>query len=224
MDSGAFSEISINGKYTYSVDEYLGFVQLHQPSLFFNMDYMCEPFVLAKTGLTVKQHQQMTVDNQIKIMDRLDKYDIKGQFAGCIQGWKVEDYLTMIDQLKAHGLITHRMGVGSICRRNSENDIIKVLEAVKHELPSVDLHAFGAKNKILSFPPVHDYVYSSDSMGWSYDGRRVDKKPCAQCYRHCLNCANCHTYMMMWYNRLMQVHDETRKQKTLAFSYEKAIA
>jgi hypothetical protein len=222
MDSGAFSEITINGKYTYTVDEYLKYVELHQPSLFFNMDYMCEPFVLAKTGLTVKEHQQMTIDNQIKIMDRLDKYDIQGQFSGCIQGWKVEDYLSMIDQLKAHGLITRRMGVGSVCRRNSKNDIIKVLEAVKHELSSTELHGFGCKTDILKEPAIYNYLHSQDSMAWSYDGRRVETKPCPNCYRNCLNCANCHTYMMLWYDRLKEVHNSTMKQKTIEY-YNLAI-
>ncbi len=52
MDSGAFSEINLNGKYTFTPEEYLHYVELHQPNLFFNMDFMCEPFVLQKTGLT----------------------------------------------------------------------------------------------------------------------------------------------------------------------------
>ncbi len=224
MDSGAFSEISINGKYTYTPEEYLRYVELHQPTLFFNMDYMCEPFVLEKTGLTVREHQQRTIDNQIRIMDLLDKYDIRGEFAGVVQGWTVDDYLYCIDQLKAHGLVTPTMGVGSVCRRNSKNDIIKVLEAVKIELPKIELHAFGCKTDILKDPSVYNYIDRCDSMAWSYDGRRVEQKPCKDCPRHCLNCANCPTYMMKWYDRLLQVHDETRKQKTLSFQYVKAIS
>lgn len=223
MDSGAFSEININGHYTYTPEEYLKYVEMHQPSRFFNMDYMCEPFVLAKTGLTVKEHQARTIENQIKIMDLLNKYDITGEFCGCIQGWKIDQYLEHIDALKAHGLITPKMGVGSVCRRNSKAQIVEVLNAVKTELPCVKLHGFGVKTDILKEPLIYDCLDTCDSMAWSFDGRRIEKKPCLDCQHHCKNCANCHVYMMKWYDRLREVHDMTIKQKTLR-TYELGVA
>jgi len=217
MDSGAFSEININGRYTFTPEEYLRYVEMHQPSLFFNMDYMCEPFVLERTGLTVKEHQARTIDNQIKIMDLLDKYDIRGEFAGCIQGWQIEDYLTHIDDLKKNGLITRRMGVGSVCRRNSKNQILEVLRAIKNELPAVKLHGFGVKTDILKEPVVYECLDSCDSMAWSFDGRREETKQCSNCLSKAKNCANCHVFMLKWYDRLKEVHDITIKQKTLGY-------
>lgn len=224
MDSGAFSEININGHYTYTPEEYLKYIELHQPSMFFNMDYMCEPFVLAKTGLTIKEHQNRTIENQIKIMDLLDKYDIRGDFCGCIQGWKIEDYLNHIDALKAHGLITPTMGVGSVCRRKSKAQIVEVISTVKNELPSIKLHGFGVKTDILKEPMIYDCLDSCDSMAWSFDGRRIEHKPCLNCPSNCKNCANCHVYMLKWYDRLKHVHDTTIKQKTIDhYNIAKAI-
>lgn len=216
MDSGAFSEINLNGKYTFTPDEYLHYVELHQPKLFFNMDWMCEPFVLQKTGLTIKEHQERTIYNQIKIMDILDNYDIKGKFAGCIQGWITEDYLRHVDMLKDQGLITSKMGIGSVCRRKSKIQILKILQAVKQELPNTKLHGFGIKTDILKEPLVYECLDSCDSMAWSFAGRKINPKPCTNCeYPNAKNCANCYHYMLKWYNNLQKVHDTTRKQKTL---------
>ncbi len=213
MDSGAFSEININGKYTFTPEEYLKYIELHQPRLFFNMDYMCEPFVLEKTGLTIRQHQEKTIENQIKITDLLKNYNIKGEFAGCIQGWNIDDYLHHIDMLKSQGLITEKMGVGSVCRRNSKKDIIEILQAVKQELPNTKLHGFGVKTDILKERIIYDYLDSCDSMAWSFAGRRIKNKSCAVCeYPNAKNCANCYHYMIKWYDRLKIVHDDTIKQ------------
>jgi hypothetical protein len=225
MDSGAFSEITINGKYTFTVNEYLHYVEMHNPGLFFNMDYMCEPFVLEKTGGTVKEHQQKSIDNQIKIMDHIHEYNIKGDFAGCIQGWKINEYLEHIDMLKAHGLITPRMGIGSICRRDKTEDIVKIIETVKHELPNVKLHGFGVKLKVYEYPAAHECLYSADSSAWSYDGRREETKQCGDCiHPGAKNCANCHVHMLKWYNRIIRVQSSVSKQRTFESYMANAIS
>jgi hypothetical protein len=204
MDSGAFTELNLNGKYTYSVDDYLAQVEKHQPTLFFNMDYMCEPFVLKKTGKTVAEHQTSTIVNQIRILEKLDEYNIKGTFAGVIQGWTVEDYLNHIDTLKSCDLILPYMGVGSVCRRTSPNQIAEILLAIKKELPGhVKLHGFGLKWNVLNVDGVVDCLYSSDSMAWSFIGRKTINKPCMNCiYPNQKNCANCYKFMLKWYGRL----------------------
>jgi hypothetical protein len=215
MDSGAFTEISINGKYTFTPQEYLHYIELHQPKIFFNKDFMCEPSILKKTGMTVKQHQEKTIDNQIKIMNLLENYNINSVFAGCIQGWEISDYLNHIDMLKQGGLITSKMGVGSVCRRNSKSQILEILQAVKQELPNTKLHGFGIKTDILKEPLVYKYLDSCDSMAWSFAGRKIKSKPCPVCeYTDAKNCANCYRFMLKWYKRLQDVQDITIKQKT----------
>src|ERR1700761_4177548 len=65
MDSGAFSEISAHGRYRVSVDEYAA--QCDRWSKVGNFqcaatqDFMCEPFIVQKTGLSVREHQRLTV-------------------------------------------------------------------------------------------------------------------------------------------------------------------
>src|SRR6188472_1632953 len=61
MDSGAFTELSMHGKYRSSVAEYADAARRWAQDLSLtavvSQDYMCEPFILEKTGLTVDQHQ-----------------------------------------------------------------------------------------------------------------------------------------------------------------------
>src|SRR5215470_6413422 len=62
MDSGAFTEILKYGKYRHSVEEYAAEVKRWRGNgellAAVSQDYMCEPFILAKTGLTVEDHQR----------------------------------------------------------------------------------------------------------------------------------------------------------------------
>src|SRR5882757_10614651 len=65
MDSGAFTEISQHGHWRTPVEDYAA--QIKRWSTNGNLlaavaqDYMCEPFIVAKTGMSVTQHQQLTV-------------------------------------------------------------------------------------------------------------------------------------------------------------------
>src|SRR4051812_25047532 len=65
MDSGAFTEISKFGEYRTSVAEYAAEINrwVDDPKLVaaVSQDYMCEPFILEKTGLTVEDHQRLTI-------------------------------------------------------------------------------------------------------------------------------------------------------------------
>ena len=54
MDSGAFTEVAIHGGYRHGVDEYAAEIKRWSACgtlmAAVAQDYMCEPFVVAKTG------------------------------------------------------------------------------------------------------------------------------------------------------------------------------
>jgi hypothetical protein len=54
------------------------------------MDWMCEPWIVEKTGLSVREHQERTVANYLALRDR-------GPFIPVLQGWTLEDYETCVD-------------------------------------------------------------------------------------------------------------------------------
>src|SRR5262249_51387116 len=67
MDSGAFTEISTHGHYRHSVEQYAAEInRWAYPGsgmiAAVSQDYMCEPFILQKTGLTIEDHQRLTIE------------------------------------------------------------------------------------------------------------------------------------------------------------------
>ena len=67
MDSGAFTEISTYGHYRHSVEHYAEVINrwaAADPRLVAAVaqDYMCEPFIVEKTGLSVAEHQRLTIE------------------------------------------------------------------------------------------------------------------------------------------------------------------
>lgn len=170
LDSGGFRQVIKYGKYRHTHEKYLSQIEMLKPKYFFNMDYMCESFALEKTGLSIKEHIEKTIDNHITILDKLNDYNIKSQFLGVIQGFEVDDYIYCIDRMKEQDIIQNYMGVGSVCRRNAEREIYEVLNAIHNEIPDTKLHAFGVKGTIFDAPygsRVVELLHSCDSMAWS---------------------------------------------------------
>ena len=169
VDCGGFSSSLIAGGYRTSDAEYLQFVQKINADLFALRDYPCEPQILKKWHRTVKDHIEMTVNHHIKLLDLCA--DIEAEPVAVVQGWKVEDYLECIDRFREQGLITDFVAIGSICRRGSQNQVRKIVSAIKGELPNVKLHGFGISLNALRYKDVWDALYSADSGAWDFLSR-----------------------------------------------------
>lgn len=172
MDSGAFTEISAHGRYRSSVREYAvearRWIGLGHLELIVSQDYMCEPFILDKTGMTVAMHQALTIIRY----DDLLQCDPGRPVMPVLQGFAPVDY---VEHVKAYGSrLTEgmRVGVGSVCKRNADPvSIIAVLSAIKLVRPDLKLHGFGLKTTALAYPEICLLLYSADSMAWSYRAR-----------------------------------------------------
>lgn len=230
MDSGAFQEIFINGKYTYDVEEYQKAILLHKPDIFVNMDFMCEPNNLRKTGMSIKEHQDRSTDHQITLKNFAEDNDLC--FMGTLQGWKTTEYLEHLDILQEQGILTEITGVGSICRRAATFKILNILRTIKNAAPSwIKLHGFGVKTSLLKYRESYDLLHSVDSMAWSYAGRKAGEqavgiggnlfgKSCLvngnkTCYRNTDDCANCERYMLKWLGKIEKLIKQNDKQTQL---------
>ncbi len=172
MDSGAFTEIATHGYYRESVDAYV--VQIERWRTCGNMlaavsqDYMCEPWIIAKTGLTIADHQRLTIERYDAIRAKTTAFVMP-----VLQGFAPSDY---VEHLRAYGArLTPEMwvGVGSVCKRNADpGTIYDVLRAIKRERPDLRLHGFGLKTTALGDGGVFDLLHSADSMAWSFAARR----------------------------------------------------
>jgi hypothetical protein len=163
MDSGIGGMFK-GKKRDLSIDEYALVLQKWHPPIAWSYDWPCEPGLRNTFHYSVKQAQDWTTENTIWL---LENYPV----SSVIQGWDVDDYLRHIDDLKSHGLLTERMGIGSICRRGQINKISRIIREIHRELPSwVKLHGFGVKISILNTDAFH-CLFSADSASWNMERR-----------------------------------------------------
>jgi len=173
MDSGAFSTIATHGGYPAPVEEYAA--EIHRWKTNGNLlaavaqDYMCEPWMVAKTGLSVREHQRLTIERY----DALTRLVPDVYILPVLQGYNVEEYVAHVhmygDRLAPYAWV----GVGSVCKRNTSPQIIaEILEAIHAVRPDLALHGFGIKKTALYSPAVRMQLVSADSMAWSFAARR----------------------------------------------------
>lgn len=205
LDSGGFSELSLHGGWRTTPEEYVAAVkrydrEIGQLEWAAGQDYMCEDEMLARTGLTVEEHQRRTVANFVRLEQlwhQDDDADLhpEAPFMPTVQGRTVEDYLRCWDMFSEAGvdLSTYpSVGVGSVCRRQHTEEIREVLEALRERDPEVPLHGYGVKTQGLR--KYGDLLASADSLGWSYNARRNPRLP--GCTHE--KCSNCLKWALRW--------------------------
>jgi len=171
VDSGGFSFFCREYDYNYDFEKYLQYVLRKDANYFAVPDYPCEPELLKRRNTTVEENQNRTIENQLKIMELIDAQypELKKRLVCVVQGWKVEDYFNMIEKLREQGLLTNLIGIGSICRRNREKEIRRIILALRNNLSSkYKLHAFGVKFNVLRYKDVWESLYSADSCSYRY--------------------------------------------------------
>jgi hypothetical protein len=173
LDSGAFTELARYGHYRHSVQEHADQIKLWktcgQLLTAVSQDYMTEPFILEKTGLTIADHQRLTIERY----DKLLECDTGVYILPVLQGYQPEEYVAHIRQYGGRLGYGMWVGVGSVCKRNSKPEQIEaVLRAIKRERPDLRLHGFGLKITALGNKVVRDLLWSADSMAWSFAARR----------------------------------------------------
>lgn len=178
VDSGAFTELAIHGRYRHSHIHYAEeLYRLHHSgvvriSCAVSQDYMCETFMLAKTGKTIAEHQELTIERYGTLMvENLPIYILP-----VLQGYAPEDYARHLDMYGRDLVHGAWVGVGSVCKRNGKPDaIVQVLTAIKEKRPDLRLHGFGLKKTSLLDSRVRALLYSADSMAWSFAARRAGR-------------------------------------------------
>jgi hypothetical protein len=174
MDSGAFTEVTAHGGYRAGVADYAAEIRRWRScgnlQAAVAQDYMCEPFALAATGLSLSEHQSLTVQRfrQLAALDTAGVYVMP-----VLQGYAPDDYRRCVDLYGSDIPSGAWVGVGSVCKRNATvRSILEVLSAIKGHRSDLRLHGFGLKTTALSNGRVFDMLHSADSMAWSFAARR----------------------------------------------------
>jgi hypothetical protein len=199
LDSGGFTELSLHGKWITPADSYAAAVsryagQIGRLDFAAPQDWMCEPFMIERTRLSVREHQDRTVASYLE----LRRIAPGLPFIPVLQGWRLADYLACADLYAAEGIDLAALplvGLGSVCRRQSTGEIAAIVGTLARR--RIRLHGFGVKTGGLH---LYGPRASADSMAWSYAARRL--APLPGCTGH-KNCANCLVYATRWRDRTL---------------------
>ncbi|MEI7913078.1 MAG: hypothetical protein WCK77_25950 [Verrucomicrobiota bacterium] len=172
MDSGAFTEIANYGHYREIPLAYVAQIERWRKCgnmlAAVSQDYMCEPWILEKTGMNIPEHQRLTISRYDAIQSNTTMYIMP-----VLQGYAPADY---VRHLQMYGRRIKKgmwVGVGSVCKRNGDpGAIYDVLSAIKAVRPDLRLHGFGLKTTALADGGVFDLLHTADSMAWSFAARK----------------------------------------------------
>lgn len=213
LDSRGFSEIKQHGRFTFPPNEYAAFVArlksewgdlLAHASI---MDWMCEPEMLTRTGLTVADHQQRTVQSYLDLREIAPALP----WLPVLQGYSHDDYHRCADLYESRGVSLCSLplvGIGSVCRRQGMLDAARIIKSL-YVRGFTNLHGFGFKvtGLVSKGMKLAQYLKSSDSMAWSFRARKAWKtdrcRLCDGSEPHKGACNNCLRWALTWRERLV---------------------
>lgn len=204
LDSGGFTELNLYGEWRLTPHQYVARVRRYYDEIgrlnwAAPQDYMCEPFVLEKTGKTVTEHQRLTVENYLDLRTLSPELP----FIPVLQGWQPDDYLRHTEMYEAAGISLADeplVGLGTFCRR-ADLTPVQNLVARLHD-DGLRMHGFGVKKDGL--PVLGNYLASADSLAWSARARWAKSNLCGTQHR-AKTCTHCRTWANEWANRMVSV-------------------
>lgn len=202
LDSGGFSELSLFARWETSPQQYADEVRrwsecIGRMDWAAIQDWMCEPVMLARTGLTIAEHQARTIES----WHTLNRLAPDVPWTPVVQGWRLDDYLGHVEQYREAGVDLAALpvvGVGSVCRRQAMGEAEEIVRA----LAGLGLRVHGFGFKLQGLARCADALHSADSLAWSLAARR-ENGPLPGC-RH-RKCASCIRYAMRWREQVLAV-------------------
>jgi hypothetical protein len=201
LDSGGFSELSGHGAWTLDARQYAGEVrrfsqQIGRLEWAAVQDWMCEPAILRRTGLSIAEHQARTITS----FEDLCSLAPELPWVPVLQGWRMADYLRHLEMYERRGHSLNRwplVGIGTMCRRQSTEEATQILSRLA--ACGLRLHGFGVRIGALRRGAA-EHLISADSLAWSLRARFTEPLP--GCTHR--NCANCERFALNWLRRVQR--------------------
>jgi len=230
LDSGGFTELSANGRWTVDASQYAAEVRRWSEEAgrmrwAAVQDWMCEPAILTGgslgvsghavgTGLTVEEHQRRTVASYLDLTELAPGIP----WAPVLQGWEPADYtahLLMYEEMGADLSSAPVILIGSMCRRQKTNEAARILADIVSDVRSlwgIGCHALGfSRIGLAKLAQAGVELESADSAAWSYHARR---RPPIAGHTH-KSCANCREYALRWRSDLLRECSEPNDDRQL---------
>lgn len=171
LDSAGFSQITMHGQWLISPAEHVAIcrraiAELGTVEWAAIQDWMCEDDALARTGLSIAEHQRRTIVSYETLLELAPEV----RWVPALQGRSLSDYMRHLEDYKRAGhdlLALDLVGLGSVCRRQATAEIVALVRGLAST--GLRLHGFGVKSTGLEL--ISDALVSADSMAWSFEGR-----------------------------------------------------
>jgi hypothetical protein len=179
-------------------------------------DWPCEPAARARTGLSVREYQELTLESYLYLAEQFPMV----AWIPVLQGWAPAEYDQHADRYERAGVDLagcHRVGLGSICRRASDTDIAALVARLATR--GLRLHGFGVS--INGLRRIGHLLASADSQAWSATARRERihlpgcehwSRPDPTGQRHRTDCRNCFRYALHYREEILQAIRDSADQ------------
>lgn len=136
-------------------------------------DFACEPELHESS---VEHRVERTVEEHAFAVHQYDNDDYDFELVPVLQGYEPEQYDYCIDRFEQEGLIRDYMAIGTVCKRDSVDDINRVVSVVERRLPDVDLHMFGMTLNAWKDRRLWGRFRSADTAAWNWGGGSIQEK------------------------------------------------
>lgn len=177
VDSGGFqATVWFGGEYPYSPTDLFEWCADVGADYVAGMDWACEE-AEALAGMydhldeadiaSIPQRIERTIEKQVEQVDVYESGDWPFQFVPVVQGLTTDDYRYCARRLREEGLARPYMAIGSVCKRDSTEQIRSVLSACQDELPHSRFHLFGATRHVWKDTRFWGDFASGDTHAWA---------------------------------------------------------
>lgn len=104
--------------------------------------------------------------DQVKQFEHYKNNEYDHEFRPVIQGHDIDDYPRFAKKLKESKLPHKNVGIGTVCKRSSNDEIHEVVLKIRSILPESNIHLFGATLNIYNDERFDGLFESSDTAAW----------------------------------------------------------
>lgn len=184
LDSGGFQAATKWERYPYDPIELFEWAEEIGASYVAGMDVACEDrkelLELESTKVNpgdVKDRMHRSLIQQRRCRIEYETGDWDFQFIPVIQGRTVEEYKLFMQWMDKHRLDQYPyLALGTVCKRNSPNEILKILKEVRRKHTDKKLHLFGATKRIWNDRRFWGLFESSDTKAWTFNPPGTDRR------------------------------------------------
>jgi hypothetical protein len=152
--------------YPWSIEEYHRWLKEYSDRFLWAsaMDYACEERY--DSLWSVDRRIEETIENTIEQYEMLDgEYNL----LPVLQGRSLDDYLYCYDRFEEAGIPLDAVGLGTVCRISSSNEIIELEKDLRAARDFDYIHGFGVKVSAFRMGATFD---SADSQAWVWSASK----------------------------------------------------